>query len=181
MQRLSATVFAVVVLGVTLPGTTLQQLPLDEMIRKSTTIVRGKVRPTVTSSSGSVVYTHYNIQVSEQWKGSPASSVDVAVPGGTSNGKRQTYAGTPVFTESQDYVFFLWTSKSGLTQVIGLSQGLFSITSDPSGTQLASRSGSSEQMLDAAGKPVNDFPLSMPLPDLKSRVARVLANVKGGL
>ena|SRR5271165_5474166 len=179
MKSSRTTVFALAVLSVTATGTTLVQLPLDDIIQKSTTIVRGKASQTAPSSSGSIIYTHYSIQVSERWKGSTASTIDVVVPGGAFHGSRQTYAGAPVFDAGQDYVFFLWTSKSGLTQVIGLSQGLFSITFDPSGNPVANRSATGEQMLYASGRPVTDSPISMPLPDLKARVANVLANPKG--
>ncbi len=49
----------------------------------------------------------------------------------------------------QDYVFFLWTSKSGLTQVIGLSQGLFNVTTNAQGQVTVSRGAPSTTMLDS--------------------------------
>ncbi len=49
------------------------------------------------------------------------------------NGVQQSFAGAPTLTAGQDYFLFLWTSKTGLTQVIGLSQGLFTVTTNSSG------------------------------------------------
>src|SRR6267378_8502474 len=42
---------------------TLERLSLDDMIVKSTAIVRGKVTATYAALSGPIVYTHYNLQV----------------------------------------------------------------------------------------------------------------------
>src|SRR5579864_1021529 len=118
---------------VSLQGSTLQQLTLDDMIQKSTIIIRGQTQPTYSAVRGSVIYTHYRVQVSEVLKGSATSQLDIAVPGGTSSGRTQIFAGIPTLLSGQDYVLFLWTSKSGLTQVIGLSQGLFAVTTNSSG------------------------------------------------
>ena len=153
-------------------GSTLQQLSLDDMIQKSTLIVRGKVqRQTYASYRGSLIWTHYSVQVTETYKGTPAGQLDIAIPGGVSNGIEQTYAGVPSFISGQDYVMFLWTSKSGLTQVIGLSQGLFAVT--PNSTVI--RAASNERMLNAAGQPVTDSDIQMGLGVLKNRIQTVLS------
>ena len=34
-----------------------------------------------------------------------------------------------------EYVFFVWTSRSGLAQIIGLSQGLFNVLPDGKGVR----------------------------------------------
>src|ERR1700732_666659 len=122
-----------------LPGSTLQQLSLDDMIRLSTVIVHGKAQQTVSSYSGSIIYTHYKVQVSETLKGSAGSQIDMVVPGGAANRYQQTFAGAPALTPGQDYVLFLWTSKTGLTQIIGLSQGLFIVTTNASGQLIVTR------------------------------------------
>ena len=76
----------------------------------------------------------------------------------------------------QEYVLFLWTSRSGLTQVIGLSQGLFKVSEEGSeggsGVAVAQRPAASELMLDRSGLPVEDRPVSMRLQDLRARVPR---------
>lgn len=160
-------------LGV-LNASTLRQLSLDDMILKSTLIVRGKVQQTNTLFHGSMIFTHYQVQVSETYKGTAAGQLDIGVPGGLINGVGQRFAGAPALSSSQDYVLFLWTSKTGLTQVIGLSQGLFSVIPGASGP-LVVRAAATERMLNSSGEPVTDNDIRMPLSELKSRIQTVLA------
>ena len=166
---------ALLVCFVPLYGTTLQQLSLDDMIRKSTEIVRGKVQCTGSAFRGATLYTNYRVQVSEQWKGTPAVQLDIAIPGGLSGVVRQTYSGSPVLSDGQEFVLFLWTSKSGLRQIIGLSQGLFNLQPLASGVWMASRAASTEQMVGPSGQLVQDTALAMPLGDLRAKVLNTLA------
>ncbi|MDQ2950395.1 MAG: hypothetical protein M3Y27_31390 [Acidobacteriota bacterium] len=156
-------------------GTTLQQLSLDDMIRKSSEIVRGKVQCTGSAFRGSTLYTNYRVQVSEQWKGTPAPQLDIAIPGGLSGVVRQTYAGAPVLADGQEFILFLWTSKSGLRQIIGLSQGLFNVQPVVGGVWMASRAPATEQMVGLGGQLVQDTALAMPLGDLRAKVLNTLA------
>jgi hypothetical protein len=157
-------------------GATLQQLSLDGMIAQSTAIVRGKVTGSYAVASGPIIYTFYEIQVSESLKGDYKSSVTVAVPGGTANNLRQTFPGAPQFNAGDEFVFFLWTGKSGLTQVIGLTQGLFKIsTTSGAADPLATRAASSELMFErGTGRRVKDQTLTMNLSDLKARIASIV-------
>lgn len=173
--RLLSAVWLVLSAGA-LRSATLEQLSLDDMIVKSTAIVRGKVTDSYAAFSGRAIYTHYTVQVSERFKGTGTSTVDVAVPGGVANKLRQTFEGAPVFHQGEEYVFFLWTGASGPTQVVGLTQGLFAVGRDGSATRTASR----EAMLEAGtGRPVHDRTLAMPLSQLRSRIAAALA-AQGG-
>jgi hypothetical protein len=156
---------------------TLERLSLDDMTTKSTVIVRGKVTGSYAAFAGTgpVIYTHYSIQVSEWFKGLGPSSVDIVVPGGIVNNVRQSFSGAPAFNVGDEFVFFLWTSKAGLTQVIGLTQGLFSLAQDGSKDPVATRSASHELMLDrGTGQPVKDQPLVMHLSELRSRITSTL-------
>ena len=167
------------VLVASLPGSTLRQLSLDDMILQSTMIVRGNVQQANTIFHGSMIFTHYTVQVTETYKGSAASQIDIGVPGGIVNGAVQRFAGAPLFSSSQDYVLFLWTSKTGLTQVIGLSQGLFSVITVQGAPPMVVRAAATERMLSSAGQPVNDNDIRMALSDLKSHIQSVL-NGQGG-
>jgi hypothetical protein len=69
---------------VPLAGATLERLTLDDVTAKSMAIVRGKVISSYASFRGPIIYTHYEVQVSEQ-HGTSGSSLDVVVPGGTAN------------------------------------------------------------------------------------------------
>lgn len=154
---------------------TLERLSLDDMIAKSTSIVRGKVTGSWAAFSGPIVYSHYTLQVSERFKGSGGNTVEVVVPGGAVNGVRQSFAGTPSFQAGDELVFFLWMGKSGQNQVIGLTQGLFSMAADGTADPLVTRAASRELMLDSDGRPVKDQTLKMRLSELRSRISGTLA------
>jgi len=162
-----------------LGGTTLERLPLGEMARKSTAIVRARVVSASGVLQGADIYTIYRIEIVESWKSSPRSNpVQVAVPGGIAGGLRQMVAGAPALHSGEEYVMFLWTSPSGLTQLIGLTQGLFSVQQSGAGDATAMRAAAGELMLDASGHPVRDEAVSMKLSDLKAQVKRSLSGDK---
>jgi hypothetical protein len=164
-----------------LQSATLERLSLDDMITRSTTIVRGKVSASWTAFTGSVIYTHYQIQVSEQFKGTAQNTVEVMTPGGTVKGLSQSFSGSPVLNQGDEFVFFLWTSKSGITWITGLTQGLFSLTGESTSDRTATRSASRELMLDPdTSRPVKDTALSMKLSVLRSRIASSIA-AQGGV
>jgi len=157
-------------------GSTLQRLSLTDMIQKSTMIVRGAVQPGSSAAlRGSIIYTHYQLSVTTAFKGTPGQFVDIAVPGGVLNGMAQPVAGAPTLAPGHDYVIFLWTSKSGLTQVIGLSQGLFNVTTNGQGQVMVSREAADEAMLNSSGQKVSDSNLQMPLAQLAAKIQAVLA------
>lgn len=156
-----------------LGATTLEQLPLPEMAQKSTAIVHARVKASTGVLRGSDVYTVYQLDPIEIWK-APASGPprEVAVPGGIAGGLRQPVDGAPKLDAGREYVLFLWTGRNGLTQLIGLSQGLFDVRED----RMVWRSPATERMLDSAGRPVvRDQAVSMKLGDLKAQVVRALA------
>jgi hypothetical protein len=166
--------------AVALPAATLERLSLDDMITKSTAIVRGKVLNSYTASNGPMIYTHYRVQVTETLKGQANGSVDVQMPGGIANNLRQTFSGVPQLQAGDEFVFFLWTGRTGTAQVLGLTQGLFAVAPGGAADPLTTRSASHEMMLDAAtGKPVQDQTLTMHLSQLRSRIQTALASGRG--
>lgn len=157
---------------------TLEKLSLEEMIQKSTAIVRGRATGLRTVARGPVIYTLHQVQVAEQWKGPAVSQIEVAVPGGAMNGLRQTFSGAPNLQEGAEYVLFLWTGRNGLTQVIGLSQGKFDLAKDDKGSETVHRNAVTARMIDSSGRPVEDAPLRMSLKGLNERIRLSLAGRK---
>jgi hypothetical protein len=104
------------------------------------------------------------------------------VPGGTAKGLSQSFSGSPVLNQGDEFVFFLWTSKSGITWITGLTQGLFALApADPGADPIATRAASRELMLDHdTSRPVKDTALTMSLSELRSRIAATLAAQGGG-
>lgn len=159
-----------------LPSATLERLSLNDMILGSTAIVRAKVTSSSAAFSGPIIYTHYHITVSETLKGSSAGLTEFVVQGGIANNLRQTFSGVPQFSAGDEYVFFLWTGKSGLTQIIGLTQGLFSVAQDGSADPATTRSASREVMLQrGTGQQVKDQTLVMTMSQLRAQIAATLA------
>ena len=97
------------------------------------------------------------------------------MPGGVVDGIRQNVTGAPELKSGQEYVLFLWTSRAGLTQVIGLSQGRFSVFGD-----VVQRPPASELMLDRSGRPVENQTLELRLQDLRGQVLQALRQIPGG-
>jgi hypothetical protein len=160
------------------PAATLQQLSLDQLSQSATAIVRARVTSATASFTGSTIYTHYQLQVTESWKG--FRPTEVAVQGGIANGLRQSFPGVPELTVGTEYVMFLWTSgTTGITHLVGLSQGLFNLAPQTDGSTLAVRPLIGEMILDASGRRVADQAVQMPLPSLKNTVSRALR--KGGI
>jgi hypothetical protein len=162
-----------------LGATTLIQLSLNDLITMSTGIVRAKVTGTRTDYRGADIYTYYQLQVSEDWRASGLTpttprQVEVAVPGGVVRGVRQTVAGAPSMTVGHEYVVFLWTSRAGLTQVIGLSQGLFLVEADANGNPVLVRPSSGQAVVDQSGRPVSEQALSLNLAALRAQTRSTL-------
>jgi hypothetical protein len=170
MTSLRTTFALIVLLAASAFGTTLEQLSLDRMIQESTAIVRAKVSGSRTAIRNGSIYTFYQVQVSESLKASSPASLEVAVPGGSLGAMMQAVAGAPELKAGTEYVLFLWTSRSGLTQIIGLTQGAFDVHTNRTGAATISRSAADEPMLDARGRAVEDVGLQLDMQELRTRV-----------
>ena len=158
--------------GLAAQAASLQYLSLDEMTEKSTAIMRGRILGSNASFDGPLIYTHFTVQVLDCWKGPEAKQIDIVTPGGTAQGVRQTFSGTPALAEGGEYLLFLWTGPSGRTHLIGLSQGVFAVAKDEQGELVATRAVSTDAMLDTkTGRVVTDQAFRLRLGDLRSRVA----------
>ena len=158
-----------------LPAATLERLTIEDLIEKSTAIVRGRVAGSYTAMQGSLVYTHLQIDVLERWKGSERKSLDVVVPGGVSGGVRQSFPGVPRLAAGKEYVLFLWTGRSGLTHILGFTQGVFELPKE-AGEDMAVRPPITETMLEpGTGQVVRDEGIRMRLHEMRQRVHSQLA------
>jgi hypothetical protein len=153
---------------------TLERLSLEELIVKSTAVVRGRVYSPRAAVYGPVIYTRWTVQVMERWKGPEAQQLEVVVPGGVAMGLRQTFSGAPRLQEGGEYVLFLWTGRNGLTHIVGLSQGVFVVSREMGGGEMAWRAASTAAMVDPkSGRVVSDEAVRLRLADLRARVAAV--------
>lgn len=171
VKPLFLTTLLVACCAAALPAATLERLSMNDLISQSTAIVRGRILDSYTAASGPVIYTHYRVKISEILKGTASGTVEFQLPGGVANHVRQTFAGVPSFQPGDEFVFFLWTGRSGGTQLMGLTQGLFAVSPAGGADPLTTRAASHEVMLDhRTGKQVQDQPLSMRLSALRALV-----------
>lgn len=159
-----------------LPAATLERLSLDDLTQKSTDIVRAKVVGSYADVRGASIYTHWKIQVTDRWKGSGGSAIEVLVPGGNANGLHQDVPGAPKLSQGKEYLLFLWTSKSGATYITGWGQGVFNLTQNTASDWIASRAALGETMLDhTTWLPVQDQSVQMRYTDMAAQVSATLA------
>jgi hypothetical protein len=162
-----------------LEATTLERLSVDDMVEKSTSIIRAKVLSNAGELRNGSIFTHYRVQVQETWKGNLSREADLYVPGGSANGLRQAIPGAPVLNNGEEYVLFVWAGPSGRNQIIGLSQGLFSLVRQEDGSIQVERPGAKEMMLDSkSGRPMLDSTIRMPFGELKTRVVTKLMDMQ---
>lgn len=152
------------------PATTIERMSVEEMTAKATRIVRGKALPGEGVRRGGVIYTDYAFQVAETIKGPAEPRLRLTVPGGTLGAARQHFAGTPRLEPGQDYVVFIWTSRSGVHHIIGLSQGLFNAQLNAAGEWVLRRGAATAHVVDQHGKEVADVGLELNWNELKRRV-----------
>ncbi len=156
-----------------LQAATLQQLSMDQMTDLATAVVRAKVTgasASISTASGvPTIYTHYQLAVSEVWKGSALS--EVAMPGGSVNGRHQNFPGVPELKVGGEYVLFLWKSPAtGMIYTLGLTQGIFEVSQQSDGSVVANRKQSGELMVDAKGQRVSDRAVRMGVSTMRARV-----------
>jgi hypothetical protein len=157
-----------------LPAAILERLSFDELTQQSTSIVRARAISSFTEFRGSMIYTHWKLQVVDRWKGLDRSTVEVLIPGGSTRLLHQDVAGAPKLLTGKEYLLFLWTSKSGSTYVTGLSQGLFELSKNAAGEWMVSRAATGEPMLDrVTWTLVKDDNIQMLYSEITSRISAV--------
>lgn len=165
-------------LAFALPSATLQKLSFEEMVTKATAIVRAKIGPATGRQHGALVYSHHKISILETWKGNLGTSADVVVPGGQVGRLQQTVAGAPILPYGDELVLFLWTSPSGLTHVIGLSQGVFQLERDTAGVVTLNRGPLAAGLVTATGRPTSDDGMRMGLSEFQVRVSSAMGKTR---
>ena len=68
MIRISVLVWALAALAPA-QATTVSRASFDDLVQKSTAIVRARVTGSYSAARGSLIYTYYKIQVLDRWKG----------------------------------------------------------------------------------------------------------------
>jgi hypothetical protein len=131
------------VLGPTWAATFVSR-PLPETTQKTPTLVRGKIGSHTadwvkTSNGGKRIYTFYELQVSEVFKGDPKAGTTIQIReiGGEKDGIGLEVSGSARFTTGEDVVLTLGgKNEDGSYDVLGLMSGKFGIGRDSSGNEI---------------------------------------------
>jgi hypothetical protein len=143
-------------------------LSVEELARTSDLVVRGRVARVESrwSEDGWRIFTFADVEAAESWRGRPAGSIRVLVPGGVIGRIGQRVDGAPILARGEEVVLFLIRGEASFFRVTGLAQGKFSVdgaTARPDLTHVSfvgSRVGSGERRAEA-----------MPLAELERRAA----------
>ncbi len=157
-------------------ATTIARATMDELIEKSTAIVRGKVLRVYGVRNGGLVSTHVRVGVIERLKGPESAEVEVVLPGGTAGGVVQKVSGVPQLVEGAEHVLFLWTGRSGQTRLLGLGQGVLDLGKGAGGEAMVTRQAIDAYVVDPnSGRAAEAESVSLRYADFTARVKRVLA------
>ena len=175
MQRIALFLLCLAASLAPLRAAILERLSIEELTHQSTAIVRAKVVGSYAEFRGSMIYTHWKLQVVDRWKGTERPTVEVLVPGGATRILHQDVAGAPKLLMGKEYLLFLWTSRTGATYITGLSQGLFELGKSATDEWVVSRPASGEPMLDhVTWTLVKDESVRMRYADITSRISAIL-------
>ena len=106
---------------------------LDELAGEADLIVHARVARVDTRQAPGTLRVErvVALDVVRAWKGRPAGTVHVVLPGGTFGRYRTVVPGVPDVVEGEEAVLFLRASPAGVPQLVGLSQGLLRVRVDP--------------------------------------------------
>ena len=151
-------------------ATTVQKLSLQELTKKSDSIVMARVDDAVSAwdAGHKEIYTTYTLHILQPVKGrKDETTVTLRQIGGTVDNIASIVPGMPSFTKGEEVIVFL-TQKdaAGYPWVMGLQQGKYSIVekngakvvrNDIAGTELLSKSGQKTESTTAPDQPLGAF------------------------
>jgi hypothetical protein len=151
-------------------ATTVQKLSLQELTKKSESIIMARVDDAYSSwdAAHKEIYTYFTLRVLQPVKGSKgATTITLRQLGGTVDNIASIVPGMPSFRKGEEVVVFL-TQKdaAGYPWVMGLQQGKYSIAekngvkmvrNDLAGIELLSKGGEKVDAVTAPDMPLNAF------------------------
>ena len=167
IKRLSIPLFVVIFFITTFShATTVECLNLDDLVKKASKIVVGKVSNSRTfwSDNGKLILTSYTIEVQETIKGQASRAVELTTVGGRIGDLVLHVSGMPSFAQGEDAVVFVENSGTYST-VVGMGQGKFTVTNGEVSNNVTG-------IAFPDGHPGK--PLKMPLDDFKSEIKRLV-------
>ncbi|MBN2384983.1 hypothetical protein JXQ70_19080 [bacterium] len=117
-------------------ATVLRYLPVEELISEADRVVHGRVGSVESrwSESRQAIYTEVVLEVIEFFKGEPqGGNVHFTFLGGECDGIRLYYEYQPTFVRDEEVLVFLRDRAGTPALLMGLSQGVWRVTTSPAG------------------------------------------------
>lgn len=158
-------------------ATTVQKLSLQELTKRSDSIVMARVDDAVASwdAGHKEIYTYITLSVLQPVKGDKgATTITLRQLGGTVGNIASVVPGMPSFKKGEEVVVFL-TQKdaAGYPWVMGLEQGKYSVSTAKNGVKMVRNDLAGTELLSTNGKHVEpttapDMPLNAFIDGLKT-------------
>ena len=135
---------------------TYRSMSLDALVANSEYIVYGRVAASRVAwdASTKAIWTRTEIQVLDGAKGRPGNLIAVTEPGGVINGHGEFYPGTPRFRLNEELVLFLYRAPGNRLRVVGSTQGIYAVSTDPTlGQRIVAGESQRIQTVYQAGSP----------------------------
>jgi len=112
-------------------------MTLEDLASQSQSVVHGKVVRTWSAwdNNEQVIWTHYEVEVSDSLKGTAQNKLVVSEPGGTVGATSMLIAGTPVYEVGEEIVLFTEATPIGYARTCGWGQGKFRVSTAQDGTR----------------------------------------------
>ncbi len=113
-----------------LQATLVPRLTIEDLSRQSQRIVRGTVLSSRVAwgPEHRSLWTHYEIQIGESFKGPKQKTMTVSEPGGTLGSTTMAIPGSPRMASGQQVVLFLYQTPVRYWRTLGWAQGCYTIS-----------------------------------------------------
>lgn len=136
-------------------ATLVPAMTLEELATQSQSVVHGKVARTWSAwdNNQQVIWTHYEVEVSDSLKGPAQTQLILSEPGGTIGGTSMLIAGTPVYEVGEEIVLFTEATPIGYARTCGWGQGKFRVSAAQDGTRKVVAWGrGTVELMESSGK-----------------------------
>jgi hypothetical protein len=157
-------------------GTTAVERSEGDMVQEAALIVTGHCTRLQSQWAGKTLVTLATVQVTEALKGSPGSTVTVALPGGVDANRKipveMTYPAAPTIYNQENVLLFLVPQElvAGSYSVVGFSQGKLTLAETPQGKKVATQDLSALNLQGRTGTIRRGTAKTIDLDELRQRI-----------
>lgn len=165
------------------PATVVVRLSAEQLVQGAAVVVHGRVARVWSAwdAGRTTIWTHYEVDVADAWKGSPGRTLTISEPGGEVDGVHMTVPGAPRYAVGEEIVVFAQPVPNGYLRTRGWAQGRLLVESapgSPSGKRVRSDLGGAllADPPEGKGRPSSSAPFNgRDLDELRRRVRALVA------